>query len=240
MSPTGRPKGESGSAQHDSRPESPTGRPKGESGSAQHDDTRLSSRDDILARVRKNQPAPRPLPAVPAFAAEDGPPFERFKAALLRMGGKLVAAPSDGDFEALVVRLFPDAKVIVSATPEVAGNRPLANPRNPTELADVDVGIVRASYGVAETGSVWLSEVQFKVNALGFLAQHLVVLLDPARIVGNLHDAYHERGHVTARYGVFMTGPSATADIEGVLIHGAQGIRTLTVIAAAAPPATRR
>ena len=27
-----------------------------------------------------------------------------------------------------------------------------------------------------------------------------------------------------------MTGPSATADIEGVLIHGAQGIRTLTVV----------
>jgi hypothetical protein len=24
------------------------------------------------------------------------------------------------------------------------------------------------------------------------------------------------------RYGVFMTGPSATADVEGVLIHGAQ------------------
>lgn len=33
-----------------------------------------------------------------------------------------------------------------------------------------------------------------------------------------------------ARYGVFMTGPSATADIEGVLIHGAQGIRSLTVV----------
>ena len=31
-----------------------------------------------------------------------------------------------------------------------------------------------------------------------------------------------------------MTGPSATADIEGVLIRGAQGIRTLTVIPAAA------
>ena len=27
-----------------------------------------------------------------------------------------------------------------------------------------------------------------------------------------------------------MTGPSATADMEGVLIHGAQGIRSLTVI----------
>jgi L-lactate dehydrogenase complex protein LldG len=29
-----------------------------------------------------------------------------------------------------------------------------------------------------------------------------------------------------------MTGPSATADIEGVLIHGAQGVRSLTVVAA--------
>jgi L-lactate dehydrogenase complex protein LldG len=32
-----------------------------------------------------------------------------------------------------------------------------------------------------------------------------------------------------------MTGPSATADIEGVLIRGAQGIRSLTVVLVAAP-----
>jgi L-lactate dehydrogenase complex protein LldG len=28
-----------------------------------------------------------------------------------------------------------------------------------------------------------------------------------------------------------MTGPSATADIEGILVKGAQGIRSLTVVA---------
>jgi hypothetical protein len=33
----------------------------------------------------------------------------------------------------------------------------------------------------------------------------------------------------TARYAVLVTGPSATAGIEGVLIHGAQGVRSLTV-----------
>ena len=38
------------------------------------------------------------------------------------------------------------------------------------------------------------------------------------------------QGHAAARYAIFMTGPSATADIEGVLIHGAQGIRSLTVV----------
>jgi len=191
----------------------------------------VSSRDEIIARVRKSQPAARPLPEVPAFDdAATGSLLESFEAALVRMGGKLIDAPADGDLEALVRRLFPDARVICSAAPEVKGTRPLARVRAPAELHDVDVGVVRAVYGVAETGSVWLTEAQFKVNALGFLAQHLVVLLDPSRIVVNLHHAYRERAQFDTRYGVFMTGPSATADIEGVLIHGAQGIRTLTVI----------
>jgi len=193
----------------------------------------MSSRDDILARVRKNQPPPQPLPAVPAFDAMGGTLLEAFKAAVLRMGGKLAGAPADGDLDALVRRLFPDAKVICSATPEVKGNRPLESVLGPAELSNVDVGVVRAVYGVAETGSLWLTEKEFKVNTLGFLAQHLVVLLDPARILENMHHAYRERAQFDTGYGVFMTGPSATADIEGVLINGAQGIRTLTVVAMA-------
>ena len=190
----------------------------------------MSSRDDILAQVRKNQPPPQPLPALPVFAAAPGSGVEPFKAALIRMGGRIAEAPARGELDALIRKLYPGAKVVCSATPEVAGNRPLSGTREPRELDDVDVGVVRAVFGVAETGSVWLTEAELEVNALAFLAQHLVVLLDPARIVGNMHDAYRERARFDARYGVFMTGPSATADIEGVLIHGAQGIRSLTVV----------
>jgi L-lactate dehydrogenase complex protein LldG len=190
----------------------------------------MSSRDEILARVRKNQPAPQPLPPIPTFEAGGRSLLEDFKAALVRMGGKLAGAPADGDLDALVRRLFPEAKVVASATPEIKGNRPLDGVRKPADLHDVDVGIVRAAFGVAETGSLWLTETEFRVNALGFLAQHLIVLLDPAQILGNLHHAYRERGRFDVRYGVLMTGPSATADIEGVLIHGAQGIRSLTVV----------
>jgi L-lactate dehydrogenase complex protein LldG len=195
----------------------------------------MSSRDDILARVRENQPAPQPLPAIPTFDTEPAALSERFKAAVIRMGGKITDAPADGDLDALLGRLFPDAKVICSATPEVVGNRALGVARKPADLHDVDVGVVRAVYGVAETGSVWVTDAQFKIDALGFLAQHLVVLLDARRLVANLHHAYRAGEHFAARYGVFMTGPSATADIEGVLIHGAQGIRTLTVILAVLP-----
>ena len=194
----------------------------------------MSSRDDILAQVRRNQPPPAALPAVPAFASGTGSRIDEFKAALARMGGKLADAPADGNLTALVRRLHPGAKIVCSATPEVSGNRALDKVKAPVELDDVDVGVVRAAFGVAETGSVWLTEAELRVNALAFLAQHLVVLLDPERIVGNMHDAYRDRGRFDARYGVFLTGPSATADIEGVLIHGAQGIRSLTAVLTAA------
>jgi len=190
----------------------------------------VNSRDEILARIRKAQPASRPLPEIPSFDQGLSTSIETFKTALLRMGGKFVDAAADGDFDAQIRGLFPDAKDICSATPEVKGNRPIEQVRAPQELADVDVGVVRALFGVAETGSLWLSEAQYKIDAIGFLAQHLVVLLDPGAIVANMHLAYRHPGFFTARYAVFMTGPSATADIEGVLIHGAQGIRTLTVV----------
>lgn len=197
----------------------------------------MNPRDEILARVWKHQPDAQPLPELPAFARPEAPApgtFESFAAALGRMGGHVVEPPADGDLQGLVAQLFPAAKVICSAVPEVAGTRPLADVRHPRELVDVDVGVVRAALGVAETGSVLLTERELQVEAIGFLAQHLVVLLDPARIVATLHDGYLDPAFVESRYQIFMTGPSATADIEGVLIHGAQGIRSLTVVPLAA------
>lgn len=193
-----------------------------------------SARDEILARIRGHQPAAVPLPDWPAFArGDDGAAaaFDEFAAALQRMGGQVATAPAGADLTSVVRCLFPAAGVICSATPEVTGHRDLATVQRPADLDDVDVGIVRAAFGVAETGSVLLTERHLGVEALGFLAQHLVVLLDPARIVPTLHHAYRDPAFHQARYVILMTGPSATADIEGVLIHGAQGVRSLTVLA---------
>jgi len=184
--------------------------------------------------VRRNQPAWRALPDIPSFERPHVDSWATFASALARMGGS-VAVPSEGvALDEFVRARFAQARVICSATPEVAGTRSISTVRDPAELEDVDVGVVRAAFGVAETGSVWLSEREFGVNVLGFLSQHLVVLLDPRTIVPDLHHAYRHPGFHDARYAVFMTGPSATADIEGVLVRGAQGIRTLTVIPVAA------
>jgi L-lactate dehydrogenase complex protein LldG len=77
---------------------------------------------------------------------------------------------------------------------------------------------------------VLLSDADLHVNAVAYLAQHLIVLLDPADIVVNLHHAYRRPEFRDRHYASFHTGPSATADIEGVLIHGAQGVRSLSVL----------
>jgi L-lactate dehydrogenase complex protein LldG len=76
------------------------------------------------------------------------------------------------------------------------------------------------------------------VNALAYLAQHLIVLLDPADIVVNIHSAYARPKFRERRYAVFHSGPSATADIEGVLILGGAG-RALAIGSAGAQESDR-
>ena len=192
----------------------------------------MSSRDDILASIRANLPRlDRPLPKVPLF--DENPPAQllaMFKDSLHRMGGVFLDSPAAGDPLAPVRDKIAGAKIICSMVPEIAGNRDVRSIGRPQDLADVDIAIVRASFAVAETGSVLLSDADLQVNAVAYLAQHLIVLLDPADIVVNLHHAYRRPEFRSGHYACFHTGPSATADIEGVLIHGAQGVRSLSVL----------
>ena len=200
----------------------------------------MSSRDEILASIRTNLPrVDRPLPSVPMF--DDSPPaslLDAFKANLLRMGGLFLDPPTSGDILAPVRAKIVDAKIVCSTVSELTGNRDIAAAGAPQDLADVDYAIVRASFAVAETGSVLLSDSDLHLNAVAYLAQHLIVLLDPADIVVNLHHAYQRAEFRDRHYASFHTGPSATADIEGVLIHGAQGVRSLSVLPLARPSGT--
>jgi L-lactate dehydrogenase complex protein LldG len=192
----------------------------------------VNSRDEILTSIRANLPrVDRPLPDVPLFDTNaPASLLSAFKDNLERMGGIFLEPPASGDVLAPVWAKIAGAKIVCSTVPEIAGNRDIAGIDAPKELADVDFGIVRAACAVAETGSVLLTDADLRVNAIAYLAQHLIVLLDPADIVVNLHHAYRRSEFRGGRYAAFHTGPSATADIEGVLIHGAQGVRSLSVL----------
>jgi L-lactate dehydrogenase complex protein LldG len=215
----------------------------------------MSPRDAILAAVRKNLPRPavplpevpgtnrkgiktglgykehfHRLPEVPGFPDEGEPILPYFRRQLEAMGGRSFEVSDVAAARAKVAELFPTAKVVCSAAPEVPGTRRIQDARDPHELNDVDVGVVRSPLGVAEAGAIWLTQDSLVVNALAVLSQHLVVLLDPGAIVDTMHDAYGRLDLAASPYGVFLAGPSATGDIEGVIIHGAQGARSLTVL----------
>jgi len=192
----------------------------------------MSSREEIFASIRANRPqVDRPLPAVPLF--DDRKPaslLSTFKESLERMGGIFLDPPPTGDVLAPVRAKIANAKVVCSTVPEIAGNRDIATVQAPQDLADVDVAIVRAAFGIAETGSILLTDGELRINAIAYLAQHLVTLLDPNDILINLHHAYRRPELRNGHYAAFHSGPSATADIEGVLIHGAQGVRSLSIL----------
>ena len=192
----------------------------------------MSARDGILRAIRQNRPAGTyALPPLPDFAPLVGADLiAAFGERLERMGGRLAEASPDGDPLGAVRERLAGAQVIASAVPEVEGNRDLAQVAHPADLADVDVAVVRAVFGVAETGSVLFTQDELRVNAVAYLAQHLIVLLDSADLLVNIQAAYRRPEFGRSAYAVIHTGPSATADIEGVLIHGAQGVRSLTVV----------
>jgi L-lactate dehydrogenase complex protein LldG len=191
----------------------------------------MSAREDILAALRAARPpGEHPLPVVPSFTRPEGELQAAFQASLVVMGGQWVKLPPGEALGAFIRARFGEGPLIRSATDELPEFPRVDAVNRPRDLENVDVAVVRARFGVAETGSVFLSDRELRVNTIAYLAQHLIVLLDPAAIVPGIADAYHLPDFAQARYVSLMTGPSATADIEGVMIRGAQGVRSLTVI----------
>jgi L-lactate dehydrogenase complex protein LldG len=191
----------------------------------------MSAREDILAALRAARPpGEHPLPVLPRFPGVEGDLLAAFQVSLAVMGGQWVTLPEGDDLGAFIRARLGDGPLIRSATDELPDFPRVDAVNHPRDLENVDVAVVRARFGVAETGSVFLSDHELRVNTIAYLAQHLIVLLDPVAIVPGVADAYLRPDFAQARYVSLMTGPSATADIEGVLIRGAQGVRSLTVI----------
>jgi L-lactate dehydrogenase complex protein LldG len=189
-----------------------------------------NSREAILNAIRDNLPQRRvEHPGIPSFQRPGGSLKLAFEQHLEQAGGAAHDLRSATEVETKLMALHPGAKVICSAVPEIAGTRRVETVHDPHELADVDVGVVRAKFGVAESGAVWLTQEDLIVDGLAFLSQHLVVLLDAEQILPDMHEAYRRVRLNETAYGCFMMGPSATADVEATLVHGAQAARSLNV-----------
>ena len=100
--------------------------------------------------------------------------------------------------------------------------------------ADDAVSLSRAVAGAAESGTLILTSGPDNPSTLNFLPETHCVVLRADDLAGSYEDAWDALRKVYGR-GVlprtvnFISGPSATADIEQTLIRGAHGPRRLAV-----------
>ena len=190
----------------------------------------MSSRDDILARLKKHavDQVERPEMTFEPLVYSD--PLEQFKKIMKTVGGNCVVLEEGQDVNEVIRSVFPEARSFASNLPEVTCAT--VNPDmldDPRELNGTDVGVIRGDFGILENGMVWINQ-HTRYKALFFISEALVILLDRKRLVNNMHEAYKQPAFDDFEYGCFISGPSKTADIEQALVVGAHGARAVTVI----------
>ncbi len=189
------------------------------------------SKTQILTAIKKNRPAvKKELPEIPLFNDEKKDLLADFEKMVQTAGGNLIKLTETEQLTAVISTTFPNEHNIISATKKFIGNVDWKDYSDPTALRDIDLAIIEGELGVAENGAVWVRETKIGQRVLPFITQHLVVLLDQSTLVVNMTEAYQKIRIDQDGFGVFIAGPSKTADIEQSLVIGAQGARSFTVI----------
>ena len=98
------------------------------------------------------------------------------------------------------------------------------------KLDQIECLVLQGNFGVAENGAIWLEDKDMSNRLLPFITQHLILQMNVREIVPTMRDAYQRVDLQGTGFGVFISGPSKTADIEQSLVYGAHGAKELTVL----------
>lgn len=189
----------------------------------------MSSRENILARIKQVQPKPQELPQIDHFHGNIETAVDKFRSVLVSIGGEVHVVKAIEEIQGILESKIPDGSRVISMVDAVPLCESLNENTDPHSLENVFLAILKSPLGVAENGAVWITSREIKVRALPFICEHLAVIVSKDKIVPTLHEAYEQLEISDHDYGVFIAGPSKTADIEQSLVLGAHGSKSMTV-----------
>lgn len=191
----------------------------------------MTPKQTILSAIRQHHLPEAPLPSLDQSWIQFSDARAQFVSVLESVGGRAVLVADLATLNAELSSMveWRDAKKTVSLVAGVRGNTELTGIDDPHATEDVDFAILPGQFAVAENGAVWVSDDGVRHRAIYFIAQHLALVVSAKDIVPNMHDAYGRLSFDSPRFGVFISGPSKTADIEQSLVIGAHGPRSMTV-----------
>jgi len=184
----------------------------------------MSSREKILNTIRSLTLEPKALPDIP-YLRGSGNLVERFTQSIYGNKGEVL---SKSEFE----EWFSSSgfSKVISLSSQFSELATLPLPEDPHALDTLEVAIVDGQFGVAENGAIWLEDSHLGLRALPFATEHLVIILDPDSLEDTMHQGYEKIAGAHSGFGLFLAGPSKTADIEQSLVIGAQGAKSLRVV----------
>ena len=195
-------------------------------------DKKMSSRVSILQAVKTNKPALIPLPEINlGFFDETINLVETFIKNVAFVGGRAKVINNVSEIDTEIKALYPNAKLIISTVKDSQlGTVTISEATNPHTLEAIDLAIIQGELAVAENGAVWIAENDVTLRVLPFITNDLVLVVSKETIHLHMHSAYEAISKRNRTFGVFLSGPSKTADIEQCLVIGAQGAVSLTVL----------
>lgn len=187
----------------------------------------MNSREKILSLIGPSPVDVNPLPDFKESVVTWDNRLAKFTEVLTSIGGAVIEVQSYSGIREFLYQQFGQGQRIVSFI--AIDNAGVAAPSQLHPLDNVEVSLIRGKFGVAENGSVWVTDDHLPDRVLPFVCQHLVVVLNKYDLVNTMHDAYEIIGDSDYDFGTFIAGPSKTADIEQALVLGAHGPKTMTV-----------
>jgi L-lactate dehydrogenase complex protein LldG len=184
----------------------------------------MTAKDKIIAAIRAVKLESDPILDVKINGLTFVDKRKQFIEVLTSIGGVVSIIDSMQTLEEKIADFTTPDKIVIN------GLEPIDSNYSKDNLYEVDIAIVKGGIAVAENGAIWVTEKNMVDRMLPFSCEQLVIVIEEKNIVNNLHEAYDAINISEEGYGVFIAGPSKTADIEQSLVIGAHGPVALQVL----------